>query len=138
MFTVEIATPPSLNNIYRNAGKRRIKTADYDAWKQATAWEIAKAVPATKTIRGPVHVRLELPRHLAGDCDNRIKPSLDALVASSRIDDDRNVEMVQAHRCRDDGRSILIVWSATEDTSNWQPVGDAAKRVVSKLTRVAA
>lgn len=137
MFTVEIPTPPSLNNIYVNAGKKRIKSDEYAAWKREAAWTIAAQVPAALAIRGPIHVRLELPRDLAGDCDNRIKPALDSLVASGRIDDDRNVELVMAHRCRDDDKSILIVWSAKEDAFNWQPVGEAAKRGVSQIERVA-
>lgn len=90
MFTVEIPTPPSLNNIYVNK-KPRLS-----------------------------------------------KPALDSLVASGRIDDDRNVELVMAHRCREDGRSILIVWSAKEDAYNWQPVGEAAKGVTSRIERVEA
>ncbi len=98
-FTVEIPVPPSLNNIYFNVGKRRAKTDDYDKWKTAAAWTIAAGVMAKHAIHGPVSVRLYLPLDTKGDCDNRLKASLDALVASGRIDDDRNVQYASVERC---------------------------------------
>lgn len=106
-FDVEIPVPPSLNNIYENLSPHksrktgkvitgRRKSNEYEAWKIAAAWEIARAVPAEKRIAGPVTVAILLPEKMRGDIDNRIKGALDALVASGRIDDDRNVVQVTA------------------------------------------
>lgn len=108
-FTVEIPIPPSLNNIYANAGKRRVKTQSFAAWKREAAWTIRFKVPASQAVRGAIRVRLELPTNTAGDCDNRLKAAIDALVASGRIDDDRNVQKVEAERCLVGDRAVLIV-----------------------------
>ena len=100
-FDVEIPIPPSMNNAYFNLakGKGRAKTSDYKAWKNNTAKEIQMRVPAALRIGGPVSVSILLPSKMPGDVDNRIKGVLDALVASGRIDDDRNVvkEIGRAH-----------------------------------------
>jgi Holliday junction resolvase RusA-like endonuclease len=59
-------------------------------------------------IAGPVAVAILLPRKMRGDIDNRIKPILDALVGSCRIDDDRNVAKVTASKCLE-GRKLVFV-----------------------------
>lgn len=99
-FTVDIPVPPSLNNIYFNVDSGgRSKTRAYSEWKDAASWTIAAAVMAKHAIHGPVSVRLYLPLDTKGDCDNRLKGCLDALVASGRIDDDRNVQYASVERC---------------------------------------
>lgn len=98
--------PPSLNNAYENfqarskkTGKmvtRRRRSDAFDAWKNTAVGCILQAVPAAHRIRGPICVAIALPEKMKGDVDNRIKGVLDALVASGRIDDDRNVIEVSA------------------------------------------
>ena len=116
MFSVEIPFPPSLNNAYANApGKGRRSTKSTTAWKRSTAWLIRSRIPASQTILGPIHVRLELPRKLRGDADNRIKLALDALVMSGRIDDDRNVDEIWCGRVLDGkDHAVLVVTAAPQ------------------------
>lgn len=99
-FDVEIPMPPSLNGAYANvAGVGRVKVTKYRQWRVAAELIIRASIPNAKRIAGKVNVHILLPLKMRGDCDNRIKPVLDALVASDRIDDDRNIQWVSARKC---------------------------------------
>lgn len=101
-FHVKLPMPPAANNLYINAAHRgaknrsRIKSPDYRAWRKEAVLEIFAQVPAARRIAGAVIVDIALPVNMRGDVDGRIKPVLDALVDSKRIDDDRNVRRVTA------------------------------------------
>ena len=98
-FTVEISVPPSLNNAYRNIpGKGRVKSADYASWMRDAVQILTLLVPDRNRVPGPVSVSIVLPEKMPGDIDNRVKPILDALVKSGRIDDDRNVHEIYVRR----------------------------------------
>ncbi len=118
-FDVEIPMPPSLNGAYENlrphrskkTGKMvtgRRKTNSYDAWQTAAAAIITVSIPIAKRIAGQVNVHILLPLKMRGDCDNRIKPVLDALVKSGRIDDDRNIQWVSARKCLPGNDNALV------------------------------
>ena len=106
-FAAEILVPPSANNAYANGSKGRYKRAAVMEWANATVADLWRQVPAGLRIGGPVVVYIALPRKMRGDCDNRIKPILDALVVSKRIDDDRNVMAVTAGKSHD-GQTALV------------------------------
>lgn len=106
-FTIEIQVPPSINNAFANAAKGRVKTRDYKAWRDSVGWAIKSEVPASKRVAGPFAVWINLPCALAGDIDNRIKPIVDALVASGRVDDDQH--MTEVHVCRAAPTHLAIV-----------------------------
>ncbi len=96
-FDVELPLPPSLNGAYANVrGVGRVKVSTYRQWQHAAIAMIRVSVPSAKRISGKISVSILLPEKMRGDVDNRIKPILDALVQSQRIDDDRNVVMVSA------------------------------------------
>jgi crossover junction endodeoxyribonuclease RusA len=98
VFRVPLNWPPSVNNLYFNAGRRRVRTKHYRAWQEEAGWrlEMAKA----PKFKGPVNVTLELcaPDNRRADADNRNKPVLDLLVAHGVIegDDRRFVKSVTA------------------------------------------
>lgn len=108
-FTVEIPVPPSVNNAYGNGKKGRYKKPASVAWADEAVQEIWRQVPAGLRIGGKVVVYIGLPEKMAGDCDNRIKPILDALVTSRRIDDDRNVHSVTASKSHDKPTALVRV-----------------------------
>jgi Holliday junction resolvase RusA-like endonuclease len=108
-FSVVLPMPPSLNNIYATVGKRRVKVLAYTDWRHMSALIIAGSrVPY---IGGAISVQIELPIKMRGDIDNRVKPILDALVASKRIDDDRNVVAIYVARTRN-ADDVLVTVSA--------------------------
>lgn len=112
-FQVTLPVPPTLNNAYRNVpGKGRVKTREYGAWLAPAIIIIRASVRTAKAVRGPLHIAIRLPLKMRGDIDNRIKPILDALVKSGRIDDDRNVRWLTVWR--EDGitDAVVQVWAA--------------------------
>ena len=99
-FDVELPMPPSLNGAYANMpGVGRVKVSSYRKWQDVAVAMIRVSIPAAKRIAGTVNVHILLPLKMRGDADNRIKPVLDALVKSGRIDDDRNIQWVSARKC---------------------------------------
>ena len=107
-FTVEIPVPPSLNNAFfnRKAGGR-VKTPTYRKWCRAAALTIVASVQAKDRVSGPFRISINLPSHIAGDIDNRVKGIVDALVASGRVDDDKNMEELHVRR-RHVGEKVLV------------------------------
>lgn len=108
-FSVVLPMPPSLNNIYATVGRRRVKVQSYSDWRDVCAWVIAGG--NRHHIGGAVAIQIELPMKMRGDIDNRVKPILDALVASKRIDDDRNVVSIYVCKTRN-AADVLVTVSA--------------------------
>lgn len=112
-FTVELPTPVSANNLFANVpGKGRVKTKAYENWQNVAALTVVATVRADRRIGGPVTVRIELPTKCRLDIDNAVKPILDALVHSRRIDDDRNVERVEVIKNARPGDMALVTVEA--------------------------
>ena len=108
-FSVVLSMPPSLNNIYATVGNRRVKVLSYKDWRDMSAWVIAGA--RLPKIAGAVAIQIELPMKMRGDIDNRVKPILDALVTSKRIDDDRNVVSIYVAKTRNAADVLVTVAS---------------------------
>lgn len=107
-FTVEIPVPPSLNNAFYNRKVGgRVKTPAYRTWLQAAALTIVANVQAQHRVSGPFRISINLPAAMNGDIDNRVKGIVDALVASGRVDDDRNMEELHVRR-RHDAQTVLV------------------------------
>ncbi len=109
MGTLKLAkTPPSVNALWANVGKRRIKTAAYQAWATAAHWEIKPQ--GAWHCAGHVAIALTInPKMTKCDLDNMIKPVLDLLVNAGRISDDRMVVDVSARfEGLDCGTKIVI------------------------------
>lgn len=95
-FTVSLPVPPSVNAAWRNVARvGRVKTRDYARWQKGAILAIFAQVRADRRIEGNIAVRIDLPARTRGDLDNRLKPILDALVASRRIDDDVHVRDIR-------------------------------------------
>jgi Holliday junction resolvase RusA-like endonuclease len=87
--------PPSLNNIFLNVKKGRIKSPEYRAWQTRACLHLRKQ--SGWHVPGPIRVRLTFnPTKTRSDLDNLIKPMLDLLMAAGRISDDRNVRKLEA------------------------------------------
>jgi len=85
-----IPDPPSLNNIYANRpGGGRFKTAAYKKWRALSAKCVRYIAKAPTDLPMPVDITVHLAKGLRGDCDNRIKPCLDLLVAAGVLPGDQ-------------------------------------------------
>ena len=93
VFTLS-SVPPTLNTMFPTAGKARVKSAAYRAWRTSAAWEIKAQRPIIYD--GPIAVAVEMRRPTANsDIDNRIKAALDLLTGLA-FHDDRQVHLVSA------------------------------------------
>lgn len=87
--TVTIPKPPSTNNLFVGAGKRRVRSPDYKLWACLAGWELARQRPA-KTA-GKVSLTLEIEEPTSGhrqDLDNKAKSAVDLLVTHGLIESD--------------------------------------------------
>ena len=94
MSTVRVSLPfpPSVNNLFLNAGKRRIPTDRYKAWRAEA--EQMLMVQRPRSLSGAVNVRVDLvpPDRRKRDCDNLAKAVLDTLVRTGIITDDSAIQ----------------------------------------------
>ena len=73
-------------------------SAEYKAWKDTAAWDIASFV--FPCFEGPVGVAIvAVQKHKLRDLDNIIKPLLDALQAGRLIQNDNQVRELTAKWC---------------------------------------
>lgn len=88
MTTITLPWPPAVNNLFANAGKRRIRTARYEAWITDATETILRQRP--QKVRGPFHARilLDRPDKRRRDLDGLAKAAMDILVSLSVIEDD--------------------------------------------------
>lgn len=109
-MNITLPVPPSLNGMYFNApGRGRVKTTAYQAWRNEAVASILAQTQRDPRMGGFISVRINLPTNMRGDIDNRIKPILDALVASGRIDDDRNVQSITVAKTRQQADVAVFV-----------------------------
>lgn len=119
---VILPPPPSTNNLFLNARKGRIKTAEYRAW-------IAKAEPDVRALAPPASLPCRLNYLLAGkwneqsDGFNREKALADLVVSCGIIPDDslRFLRGGQWDVLPLDRPACVVVW-----LEPWSPVADAA------------
>lgn len=103
--------PPSTNNLFATVNGRRVITRPYNMWRKV-AYELLRLFKE-KPLEKPygVHIRLNLDHK--SDIDNRVKPILDALVASETICGDQWVNTIRVDRDRTVkvGSCQVEVWS---------------------------
>jgi hypothetical protein len=120
---VILPPPPSTNNLYLNARKGRVKTAEYRRWIEA-------ADPVARTLAPPASLPCRLNYLLAGkwreqsDGFNREKALTDLLVACGVVPGDslRHLRGGQWDVLPLDRPACVVVWFEA-----WAPVADAAR-----------
>lgn len=94
--TITMPSPPSVNNLFKNAGRKgRVPTPAYEDWKRHAGWQVKSQQP--EKVHGPVMVTIVHGRRRA-DLDNLNKAPLDLLVSLGLLDDD-GPRIVQELRC---------------------------------------
>ena len=106
---ISLPMPPSTNNLFATVNGRRVVSRDYNMWRK-TAYELLRLFKG-KPIEKPygVHIRLDLNHK--SDIDNRVKPILDALVASETICGDQWVNTIRVDRDHSVNECQVEVWS---------------------------
>ena len=94
MTTLTLPWPPSTNNLFRNAGKRRIKTDHYTRWITEAGWTLATQHPPRLSGRYVLGLTLHPPTRAARDLDNFVKAVSDLLVAHEVIEGDHLAQRI--------------------------------------------
>lgn len=94
--TLTLPYPPSVNNLYRNAGNRRVKTEAYMAWLNAAGWELRRQRPGHVPGRYRLSLVLTPPDGRARDADNTFKAVSDLLKTCGVIAEDSLAKAVSA------------------------------------------
>lgn len=84
--TLELPTPPTVNNLYANGKKGRYRTPRYLDWLDEAGWTLIGRKPPRLT--GPVDIQIQLNSKVRGDPDNYAKPLLDLCVKHKLIEGD--------------------------------------------------
>mgnify|MGYP006935480895 CR=1 FL=1 len=110
-FTLPV--PPTLNHMYANVpGRGRVKSRRYTAWRSLAVGLILVQAKGGVRMGGKIAVTINLPSKILGDIDNRVKPILDALVTSGRIDDDRHVQRITVEKTRTEADVLVSIEEA--------------------------
>jgi hypothetical protein len=85
---VRFDKPPTTNNLFLSAGRKRVKTPEYRAWIERNKGEAARLAPPSKF---PVRAcyRLCGKFNTAADGANYEKPTIDLLVSVGVLPDDK-------------------------------------------------
>lgn len=90
-------TPPSVNKIWKPGARDFFKSKEYQIWSRGAAAEVMAARAGGLKFTGPIDVTVVARRHnVRADLDNIIKPLLDALQTGQLIENDAQVDRLQA------------------------------------------
>ena len=106
--------PPSTNELYVNAGRRRVKSKKYRTWLDGAALFIRgeASLQGSRITEGPFAVDIEVyGMSRRRDLDNIVKPILDAIVASGATPDDRYLDHLLVRRISSPFRQVIVTIS---------------------------
>jgi Holliday junction resolvase RusA-like endonuclease len=86
MITLRLSFPPSVNNLFKTAGNRRVVSQQYSSWRIANGWEIQAQKPGS--LKGPVRIDIKLEDGRRQDASNSVKAIEDLLVQNGVIEGD--------------------------------------------------
>ena len=87
MITLSLPLAPSVNRLWRIAGKRMYKSPEYKAWLDAAGWMVKQQTRQTIDGEYAIHIRAERVNKRA-DLDNLLKATSDLLVNMKVVEDD--------------------------------------------------
>ena len=94
---IDIDVPPSVNQLFSNAGKRgRVITPRYKAWREAAGWSLARQRPGH--IAGRYALEIYVQANATADLGNLEKALSDLLVAHHVVDDDSQAWAIHLYR----------------------------------------
>ena len=92
MITLTLPLAPSVNRLWRIAGKRLIKSAEYKAWLEEAGWMVRQQTRQTIDGEYAIHIKA-LKSNRRRDLDNILKATSDLLVNLNIIDDSQCVAL---------------------------------------------
>ena len=114
MIRYSLPYPPSVNNLFVNAGKRRVTSEPYQRWQGAAQGAILEQ--GRKRIHGPVSLSVALvrPDKRRRDLSNTLKAVEDVLVSMAVIDDDSLIQRISVQWVASGEPCVVIIQEAVE------------------------
>ena len=102
--------PPTVNNMYRNVGHRRYKTAKCQEYQERVTEILRKKWKYRAALKGSIELRItfKTKEERRWDIDNRVKALQDCLSEGGVIEDDRQINILHVERHRSDKTVTLI------------------------------
>ena len=110
-LVLTLPPPPSVNNLFINVGRRRVKSRRYRTWLKEAGWQLQ--AQRNGCIGGPWQVDIMLPARLRGDTDNYCKGILDLLVTHRVVDDDRYCRRLTVEKTGETDAVVITVRAAS-------------------------
>lgn len=93
-LTLRLPRPPSVNAMYQNASRGRVKTPTYRSWCIVAGNCIPMRLRGSFIGKYSIHITVERENKRTRDLDNLIKPINDALKVAGVIRDDSDCEHI--------------------------------------------
>lgn len=90
MITLVLPVPPSTNNLFATAGRRRIKSQRYRDWLEEAGFYLMQQTFKQGEIEGAYEMRLRVPLKCRADVTNLFKAPEDLLVSIGVLPDDKH------------------------------------------------
>ena len=116
MTTLELPFPPSINHYFSVIRGRPVLSKDVRVFRQLVRQRVRSS--AVRVALGPLAVRVDLfpPDLRRRDCDNAIKPILDALQqAGTFVDDSQIVWLLTVKFSKAPGGKVIVRIQEMED-----------------------
>ena len=96
IVTLSLPYPPSANRLWRNVGRKTLKSEEYRIWERDALTSIM--TQRRSRFDGPYTLRIEIgrPDNRARDIDNLIKPLNDILATAGVVRNDADTQRVEA------------------------------------------
>lgn len=87
MIVLTLPIAPSVNRLWRIAGKKLIKSAEYKAWLEEAGWMVKQQTRQTVDGKYALHIKAK-KENKRRDLDNLLKATSDLLVGLNVVEDD--------------------------------------------------
>ena len=113
MISLTLPYPPSLNHLYATVRGRRVLSEEGRQYKKDVFLDACQQGAARNMLTGDVWVTLHFYRpRKAGDLDNLLKATLDALTGIC-WKDDKQIVSIEACRFEDKDKPRVWLWART-------------------------
>ena len=114
MIRYELPYPPTANNLFVNAGRKRVKSGAYRAWQAASGYAILSQ--RLQVLHGPVSLSVALvrPDKRKRDLSNTLKAVEDILVHMNVIEDDSMIQRISAQWVPSGPECVVLIQTAEE------------------------
>ena len=107
MITLTLPLAPSVNRLWRIAGKRMIKSAEYKAWLDEAGWMVKQQTRQTIDGEYAIHIKAQR-QNKRRDLDNILKATNDLLVSMKIVEDDSQCVALAAEWAKQSTAPMIV------------------------------